>query len=343
MDELKGLLDDHGADAGAATPRAPRRLSRALPAGGRGLDARGARRGPPAPWAARTPTRPWERSWCATGRSSDAATPLPPGGRTPRSGPSPTPVRVPRERTSSPPSSRAITTAARRPAPRPSSRRAWRGSSPGRRIRTRWWMGGASRRLRGLGMPVWTGVLAAETDALNRPFFKAMRAGLPWVTLKAAVSLDGKLATASGDSRWVTGEAARAEVHRLRNVVDAVLVGLGHRASGRPGPHHPAARGRGQGPAPRGARFRATAVASAATVPPHLERAHAPGARGGAGNRAGGGPRGRGGRAPVRPGPSRRGRSGSSAPAAAPPRRAASAGGGGSDGVRGVHPGRAGR
>ncbi|HZJ53271.1 MAG TPA: bifunctional diaminohydroxyphosphoribosylaminopyrimidine deaminase/5-amino-6-(5-phosphoribosylamino)uracil reductase RibD [Myxococcaceae bacterium] len=83
------------------------------------------------------------------------------------------------------------------------------------------------RRLRGLGMPVWTGVLSAETDALNRPFFKAMRSGLPWVTLKAAVSLDGKLATASGDSRWVTGEAARAEVHRLRNVVDAVLVGAG--------------------------------------------------------------------------------------------------------------------
>lgn len=83
------------------------------------------------------------------------------------------------------------------------------------------------QRLRGAGLPVWTGVLAAETDALNRPFFKAMRSGLPWVTLKAAVSLDGKLATASGDSRWVTGEAARAEVHRLRNLVDAVLVGAG--------------------------------------------------------------------------------------------------------------------
>src|SRR5215472_3397478 len=82
-------------------------------------------------------------------------------------------------------------------------------------------------RLRGLGLPVWTGVLEVEADALNRPFFKAMRSGLPWVTLKAAVSLDGKLATASGDSRWVTGELARAEVHRLRNVVDAVLVGAG--------------------------------------------------------------------------------------------------------------------
>ncbi len=83
------------------------------------------------------------------------------------------------------------------------------------------------QRLRELGMPVWTGVLADETDAVNRPFFKAMRAGLPWVTLKVAVTLDGKLATASGDSRWVSGEAARADVHRLRNIVDAVLVGSG--------------------------------------------------------------------------------------------------------------------
>jgi len=83
------------------------------------------------------------------------------------------------------------------------------------------------RRLRELGIPVSTHLLVGETDALNRPFFKAMRSGLPWVTLKAAVSLDGKLATASGDSRWVTSEAARTEVHRLRNLVDAVLVGSG--------------------------------------------------------------------------------------------------------------------
>jgi diaminohydroxyphosphoribosylaminopyrimidine deaminase/5-amino-6-(5-phosphoribosylamino)uracil reductase len=82
-------------------------------------------------------------------------------------------------------------------------------------------------RLRAAGVGVWTGVLRAEADLLNRPFFKAMRTGLPLVTLKAAVTLDGKLATASGDSRWVTGEAARAEVHRLRSRVDAVLVGAG--------------------------------------------------------------------------------------------------------------------
>jgi diaminohydroxyphosphoribosylaminopyrimidine deaminase/5-amino-6-(5-phosphoribosylamino)uracil reductase len=82
-------------------------------------------------------------------------------------------------------------------------------------------------RLRASGVLVFTGVLQEEADALNRPFFKSMRTGLPLVTLKAAVTLDGKLASASGDSRWVTGEAARADVHRLRSLVDAVLVGAG--------------------------------------------------------------------------------------------------------------------
>ncbi|HSP80772.1 MAG TPA: bifunctional diaminohydroxyphosphoribosylaminopyrimidine deaminase/5-amino-6-(5-phosphoribosylamino)uracil reductase RibD [Myxococcaceae bacterium] len=80
-------------------------------------------------------------------------------------------------------------------------------------------------RLRRAGVQVLTGVLQAEADKLNRPFFKAMRTGLPYVTLKAAVTLDGKLATATGDSRWVTGEEARAWVHRLRDQVDVILVG----------------------------------------------------------------------------------------------------------------------
>jgi diaminohydroxyphosphoribosylaminopyrimidine deaminase / 5-amino-6-(5-phosphoribosylamino)uracil reductase len=82
-------------------------------------------------------------------------------------------------------------------------------------------------RLREAGVGVWTGVLKEEADALNRPFFKAMRTGFPLLTLKVAATLDGKLAAASGDSRWVTGEAARADVHRLRSEVDAVLVGAG--------------------------------------------------------------------------------------------------------------------
>lgn len=81
------------------------------------------------------------------------------------------------------------------------------------------------RRLRRAGIEVHTGVLASETDLLNRPFFKVMMKGLPFVTLKAAVTLDGKLATATGDSRWVSGPEARAWVHRRRNEVDAVLVG----------------------------------------------------------------------------------------------------------------------
>jgi diaminohydroxyphosphoribosylaminopyrimidine deaminase/5-amino-6-(5-phosphoribosylamino)uracil reductase len=68
-------------------------------------------------------------------------------------------------------------------------------------------------------------VLRDETDEIYRPFFKYMKEGVPWVTLKAAVTLDGKIATASGDSRWVSGEASRRRVHELRNRVDAILVG----------------------------------------------------------------------------------------------------------------------
>lgn len=80
-------------------------------------------------------------------------------------------------------------------------------------------------RLRRQGVEVLTGVLREEADRLNRPFFKHVRTGLPWVTLKAAATLDGKLATAGGDSRWVSGEASRARVHLLRDQVDAILVG----------------------------------------------------------------------------------------------------------------------
>lgn len=80
-------------------------------------------------------------------------------------------------------------------------------------------------RLRRHGVEVMTGVLEEEAIALNRAFFKSIRTRMPYVTLKAAVTLDGKLATATGDSRWVTGEQARAWVHQLRNRVDVILVG----------------------------------------------------------------------------------------------------------------------
>jgi diaminohydroxyphosphoribosylaminopyrimidine deaminase / 5-amino-6-(5-phosphoribosylamino)uracil reductase len=70
----------------------------------------------------------------------------------------------------------------------------------------------------------------AEADAarlLNQPFRKWARTGRPLVTLKAAISLDGRTATAAGDSRWISGELSRALVHRWRAEADAVAVGIG--------------------------------------------------------------------------------------------------------------------
>ena len=77
------------------------------------------------------------------------------------------------------------------------------------------------------GVEVVPDVLRGECDALNAHWFRFITAHRPYVTLKAAVTLDGKLATRTGDSRWVTGPAARAVVHRLRDRVDAVLIGAG--------------------------------------------------------------------------------------------------------------------
>jgi diaminohydroxyphosphoribosylaminopyrimidine deaminase/5-amino-6-(5-phosphoribosylamino)uracil reductase len=81
------------------------------------------------------------------------------------------------------------------------------------------------RKLQRAGVQILTGVLKPQADALNRPFFKVMAEGLPYVTLKVAATLDGKLATHSKDSRWVSGPLARERVQRMRDEVDAVLVG----------------------------------------------------------------------------------------------------------------------
>ena len=81
--------------------------------------------------------------------------------------------------------------------------------------------------LRAGGVQVDVGVLAEEATRLNEAFFTHIRTGRPFVILKAAASLDGKIATRTGESRWITGEAARHRVHQLRNEVDAVLVGIG--------------------------------------------------------------------------------------------------------------------
>jgi diaminohydroxyphosphoribosylaminopyrimidine deaminase/5-amino-6-(5-phosphoribosylamino)uracil reductase len=88
-------------------------------------------------------------------------------------------------------------------------------------------VGKGARRLRRAGIEVVGGVLREECDASNEPWFKFITRGIPWVTLKAAVTLDGKLATRTGDSKWISGEPARELVHRWRDQFDAVLIGAG--------------------------------------------------------------------------------------------------------------------
>ncbi|MEW6659017.1 MAG: bifunctional diaminohydroxyphosphoribosylaminopyrimidine deaminase/5-amino-6-(5-phosphoribosylamino)uracil reductase RibD [Thermodesulfobacteriota bacterium] len=87
--------------------------------------------------------------------------------------------------------------------------------------------GGGAEVLQGRGVQVETGLLAAEARRLNEAWFKWVATGLPFVIAKAACSLDGKIATASGESQWLTGEKARSLGHQLRHQVDAILVGVG--------------------------------------------------------------------------------------------------------------------
>jgi diaminohydroxyphosphoribosylaminopyrimidine deaminase / 5-amino-6-(5-phosphoribosylamino)uracil reductase len=87
--------------------------------------------------------------------------------------------------------------------------------------------GGGGAFLRSRGVEVRSGVLEGECRTLNEVFVKWATTGLPFVTLKAALSLDGKIATWRGDSQWISNEASRARVHRLRSRVDGILVGIG--------------------------------------------------------------------------------------------------------------------
>ncbi|HEX5062968.1 MAG TPA: bifunctional diaminohydroxyphosphoribosylaminopyrimidine deaminase/5-amino-6-(5-phosphoribosylamino)uracil reductase RibD [Kofleriaceae bacterium] len=86
--------------------------------------------------------------------------------------------------------------------------------------------GGGIEALRRAGIAV-SRAMVAECDAANRPFLTWAVHKRPAFTLKAAITLDGKIATVKGHSKWITGEAARADVHRMRDTHDAVLVGVG--------------------------------------------------------------------------------------------------------------------
>lgn len=87
--------------------------------------------------------------------------------------------------------------------------------------------GAGLRELEENGIEVTTGVLAEEARRLNEVFFKYITTGLPFVSIKAAVSLDGKIATRTGNSRWISGEESRRRGHELRRAADAIVVGVG--------------------------------------------------------------------------------------------------------------------
>jgi diaminohydroxyphosphoribosylaminopyrimidine deaminase/5-amino-6-(5-phosphoribosylamino)uracil reductase len=86
--------------------------------------------------------------------------------------------------------------------------------------------GKGMERMRQAGIEVACGLLEREAEALNVGFFHRMRTGRPWVRVKTAASLDGRVALANGESRWITSEAARQDVQRLRARSSAILTGV---------------------------------------------------------------------------------------------------------------------
>lgn len=87
--------------------------------------------------------------------------------------------------------------------------------------------GGGVAALQAAGVTVVTGVLQAECDRINRVFFHYIQSPTPYVVLKYAMTADGKIATRTGASRWITGPAAREHVHETRHALSAILVGVG--------------------------------------------------------------------------------------------------------------------
>jgi diaminohydroxyphosphoribosylaminopyrimidine deaminase/5-amino-6-(5-phosphoribosylamino)uracil reductase len=86
--------------------------------------------------------------------------------------------------------------------------------------------GGGLKILRRAGIKVTPGILEAEATRLNEAFNHWVVSGRPFVTAKCAMTMDGKIATASGESKWITGEKARAQAMQLRRATDAILVGV---------------------------------------------------------------------------------------------------------------------
>lgn len=87
--------------------------------------------------------------------------------------------------------------------------------------------GRGTAALRRAGLSVTIGVARQEAEGLNKAYCYWSKTQRPYVTLKAGMTLDGQIATASGESQWITSPQSRSEVHRLRTQVDAVLVGVG--------------------------------------------------------------------------------------------------------------------
>ncbi len=88
-------------------------------------------------------------------------------------------------------------------------------------------MAGGGELLAAHNVEVTGGVLAEDADSLNGPFFHYIKTGRPYITAKAAISLDGKLATYRHDSQWISGEKSRKHAHGLRAEADAIIIGSG--------------------------------------------------------------------------------------------------------------------
>lgn len=87
-------------------------------------------------------------------------------------------------------------------------------------------IGGGAEFLKQNGVEITTGIGQDRARKLNEAFIKYIRTKQPFVILKCAATLDGRIATRTGDSKWITGEMAREYVHRLRHAVDAIMVGI---------------------------------------------------------------------------------------------------------------------